>query len=267
MSRWYRAYEGTTTDSKIGEAALVSGCSRSVVIATWHSILESCAGLQDRGRFDVTPRRVAASLGETPELIEKAFAAFEDVGMTAAGVVCAWSKRQFESDNSTQRSRKHRATRGNGDATLHQPRETSLSVSASVSVDNEEVEFKRLEDNPARAREPDRFDAIRDTLSTAAGEAPCAVDPDISPIVRLLDAGWSMEGHILPGLRDLVRRQKRPGTWKYVAITLEGRAADIRAGPPPDDSKPETASQRFARKQKAAHGDPATGPREIYPAA
>ena len=37
MSRWYRAYEGTVTDAKLGEVALVAECSRAVVIAAWHS--------------------------------------------------------------------------------------------------------------------------------------------------------------------------------------------------------------------------------------
>ena len=32
MSRWYRAYEGTVTDAKLGEAALIAECSRSVAI-------------------------------------------------------------------------------------------------------------------------------------------------------------------------------------------------------------------------------------------
>jgi hypothetical protein len=43
MTRWYRAYAGTIKDDKLAEAAVVAGCSRSVVIATWHAILESAA--------------------------------------------------------------------------------------------------------------------------------------------------------------------------------------------------------------------------------
>jgi hypothetical protein len=64
MTRWYRAYEGTVTDPKLGEVALVAGCSRSVAIATWHAILEDCAAVNDSGRFETTPRRVAVILGE-----------------------------------------------------------------------------------------------------------------------------------------------------------------------------------------------------------
>ena len=80
MSRWYRAYEGTVTDAKIGEAALVAGCSRSVAIAAWHCILESCCSAQRGGEFDTNPRRVAVILSEPPATIEALFAAFADQG-------------------------------------------------------------------------------------------------------------------------------------------------------------------------------------------
>lgn len=120
MSRWYRAYEGTVTDAKIGEAALVAGCSRSVAIASWHCILESCAAAQNGGKFDTTPRRVAVILGEQPSTIASVFDAFAELGMICDGAVTAWKQRQFESDTSTERSRKYRERQRNGDATLQQ---------------------------------------------------------------------------------------------------------------------------------------------------
>lgn len=98
MSRWYRAYEGTVTDAKIGEAALVAGCSRSVAIASWHCILESCATAQNGGKFDTTPRRVAVILGEQPSTIASVFDAFAELGMICDGAVTAWKQRQPLSD-------------------------------------------------------------------------------------------------------------------------------------------------------------------------
>lgn len=86
MTRWYRAYTGTVTDDKLAEAALVAECSRSIAIATWHAILESCANTQDGGRYDTTPRRVAAALGEPLKVIEAVFAGLTEVGMIADGV-------------------------------------------------------------------------------------------------------------------------------------------------------------------------------------
>ena len=79
MSRWYRTHVGLVTDAKLGEAALISETSRAVVIAVWHAILESCADVNDAGRFDTTPRssrhtphapkgiaKIRATRGRTP---------------------------------------------------------------------------------------------------------------------------------------------------------------------------------------------------------
>lgn len=108
MSRWYRAYQGTVSDPKLAEVALIVGCSRSVVIAAWHSLLESAAGAQDNGRFDMTARRLAALLCEPVEIMASVISAMEEVGLVEGSALPAWKERQYESDNSTQRSRKHR---------------------------------------------------------------------------------------------------------------------------------------------------------------
>jgi len=108
MARWYRAYEGTTTDPKLGEVALIAECSRSVVIATWHAILEACAGANAGGAFDLTPRRVAVSLGEPISLIQAVFSGLAEVGMIEGDQVVRWKDRQYESDSSTSRVRAFR---------------------------------------------------------------------------------------------------------------------------------------------------------------
>lgn len=124
MSRWYRAYEGTVTDAKLAEVALVVGCSRSVVIATWHAVLENAACTNDGGRIDIPSRRIAAVLCEPFDTIEGVMEGFETVGLIAASTVTSWKRRQFESDSSTERSRKHREAKRNGDATLQQQEAT-----------------------------------------------------------------------------------------------------------------------------------------------
>lgn len=120
MTRWYRAYEGIVTDPKLGEVALVVGCSRSVAIAAWHCILESCAAANEGGNFDATFRRVAVILGEPLQVVEGVFKELENLGMIEGRLVVAWAKRQFESDSSTERSRKHRENRKQRDATLQE---------------------------------------------------------------------------------------------------------------------------------------------------
>lgn len=140
MSRWYRAYEGTVTDAKLGESALVAEVSRSVAIAAWHCILESAASVNNCGSFDTSPRRVAVILCEPPAKIEGLFAAFSEVGLICDGGVKSWKKRQFESDSSTERSRKHRKNKSNCDATLQEqeatPPETETETESKSSNDD-----------------------------------------------------------------------------------------------------------------------------------
>ena len=115
MSRWYRAHVGLVTDAKLGEVTLIAECSRAVAIATWHAVLDSCAETNDGGRFDTTAHRVGAILGEPIAKVEAVFAALAALGMIEAGRVTAWTRRQFESDSSTERSRKHRDAKASGE--------------------------------------------------------------------------------------------------------------------------------------------------------
>lgn len=124
MSRWYRAYEGTVTDAKLAEVAMVAGCSRSVVIASWHAILENAACVNDGGRIDIPSRRIAAILCEPFDTIETVMMQFECVGLIEGSQISAWKRRQYESDSSTERSKRHRANKRNADATLQQQHAT-----------------------------------------------------------------------------------------------------------------------------------------------
>lgn len=148
MTRWYRAYEGTVTDAKLGEVSLIAECSRSVAIAAWHCILESAATSNAGGSFDVSPRRVAVILYEKPALIEAVFDAFRELGMIQENVVTSWKNRQYESDSSTERARKHREakrdkTKRNGHATLPKQPVTPPDTEADTEADTEkEVEPK-----------------------------------------------------------------------------------------------------------------------------
>lgn len=320
MSRWYRAYAGTTSDAKIGEVALIAECSRAIVIATWHAILESCAETQEAGKFATTPRRTAAVLGEQAAVIERVFQGLTEVGMIAGDVVCAWAKRQFEGDSSAARVARYRERRkanglpALGSYTAFKPglierdgesciyceatgplvvdhmvpvqlggtddednlalackacnagkagrtpemagltikrRSAAFSLKryrdknnvtvtvtgASASV-SESVEGNVVKLEDARAREND-YDRLAKALSEAAGDMPCAASPDISPIFQMIADGWSLDMQILPGIRELRHRKKRPTSWKYVAVTLMAQAEEARGrGPPPSIALP-----------------------------
>lgn len=140
MTRWYRAYEGTVTDPKLAEAAAVAGCSRSVSVAAWHLTLENAAAVNDGGRIDIPSRRIAAALCEPLAVVETLVAAFEAIGLVAGSHVAAWNRRQYLSDDSKERVRRHRAKKTaetlpcNGSAPLRNDGETDHRQSTETDI-------------------------------------------------------------------------------------------------------------------------------------
>jgi hypothetical protein len=168
MTRWYRAYAGTIKDDKLAEAAVVAGCSRSVVIATWHAILESAAETAGGGRFDTTSRRVAAALGEPANVIEAVFSAMQEIGLVSGSEIPAWKRRQYESDNSTERSRRHREAARNGNATLQQRCATPPDTETDTDTERkkEKPSVLEREDKPApKPRKPSLDEKVLDILT------------------------------------------------------------------------------------------------------
>jgi hypothetical protein len=111
VSRWYRAYEGTVNDPKLAEAAAVADVSKAVSVAAWHALLESAAAVNNCGSYEITPRRVSIILCEPTPAVEALFAAYAEVGLIEDGVILAWKRRQFESDDSKERVARYRAKR------------------------------------------------------------------------------------------------------------------------------------------------------------
>lgn len=137
--QWYRAYDGTVSDPKLAEVALVAGVSRSVAIASWHAILENACSVGNGGEIDITPRRVAVMLSEPIPSIEAVFQAFEEVGLINESAVTNWSKRQYQSDKSTDRVRRHRRKKameqgGTVDETFHETVRNVSETPETVSV-------------------------------------------------------------------------------------------------------------------------------------
>lgn len=185
MTRWYRAYEGTVTDAKIGEAAMIAGCSRSVAIAGWHCLLESAATRNNCGSYDATSRRIAVILCEPLAAIEALMAAFDELGMTGEGAVKAWKRRQYQSDDSRERVAKHRAkkrqinanvTVGNGDVT---PPETDTETYLGSSN----------EDRPSDDGPDLKPNHVFEGYQALAGELGLPVPRDFTPERRQLVRG------------------------------------------------------------------------------
>lgn len=104
MTRWYRRYEGTVSDPKLHEAAMIAGVSRSVAIAAWDALLESAAAKNNCGSYDTGARRVAVILGEPIEAVEALLAAFAELELIADDAIANWKKRQFQGGSGEAKS-------------------------------------------------------------------------------------------------------------------------------------------------------------------
>lgn len=116
---WFRYYSEVTRDRKIVMAARAAGVSKMEMVGAWTTILCLASDSPYRGslyvtlqeRFTVTDIETELETDtKTTEKILSALTRYEmlEVGEDGAYTVKNWSKRQFESDNSTERVRKHR---------------------------------------------------------------------------------------------------------------------------------------------------------------
>lgn len=108
MSRWFRHYAGMARDEKIVRAALRAKQPIERAAWVWAAILESAAELDDGGRFELDAAEVAYFLRADESDIASILAALEDGGRIAGDRVVKWSDRQFQSDRSAERQRRHR---------------------------------------------------------------------------------------------------------------------------------------------------------------
>jgi hypothetical protein len=235
MSRWYRAYEGTVTDAKLGEVALVAGCSRSVAIAAWHCILESCASANDAGRFETTARRVAVVLGEPVPMIEAVFAELASLGMISGNVANAWAARQFESDSSTERSRKHREAKRNADATPTQRCATPPYTETDTDTISNEIVAPAIEPAPAKRPRKAPATAIEGDAQPNPAQIDYAEKAGLTGRRMADEWGRFVDYHLSRGNRmaDWTAAWR---TWVRNGKTFAAGSPNARAGPQPAKS-------------------------------
>lgn len=138
MSRWFRHYAGMMRDEKLVAVAVKAKQSVERVLWVWGAILESAAEMNDGGRFELDCGEAAYFLrcdeGELADIVR----ILDDMGRICSGHVSRWSDRQYESDNSTERVRRHRA------ATRSQRSSISGEVPNSKCNDDETLHVKHV---------------------------------------------------------------------------------------------------------------------------
>jgi hypothetical protein len=105
--QWFRWYNGTINDPKFTTVARKSQQSKAVVMAVWQSLLEH-ASQHDGSIQEYSHEDVAAVLEIETFHIVSVTEAFVSRGMIDKNEIKNWGKRQYKSDNSTERVKKYR---------------------------------------------------------------------------------------------------------------------------------------------------------------
>lgn len=129
--QWFRHYKDASTDMKFQAIAIETGEPVGNVIATWWMLCEHA--IDRKGDVtDFNPCIVAATLRQQLTSVEHVLQAFDRMNLThqneadGTRIITNWSKRQYQSDSSTERSRASRErkkssqARTDFDATLQQ---------------------------------------------------------------------------------------------------------------------------------------------------
>jgi len=197
---WYRRYHGTCTDPKLAKAARIADVHRAFVIAAWEAVLEYASAASPRGslcgfdHFDV-----AFSTDVTPEEAERILDAMRRLRMIDGDKVCAWDKRQFQSDSSAERTKRWR--------------DKKAAASPNVTVTSQE--------RSSDVTVTDQIQSQIQNTSSLRSDAPAAPSPRPDPVRQAFDLGVRIlteAGTPEPQARRLI------GQWRKNdgdAVTLE----------------------------------------------
>lgn len=206
MSRWFRHYAGMMRDDKLVRVSLRTGQTVERVLWVWGAILESASEINDDGRYDLDAAEAAYFLRAAEADIRAIEASLADCGRLSEGRVAKWGDRQFKSDDSTDRVRKHRQSKSQGNGvdrarSEKSDRYSNDDVTATKRRGNApetETEQDSVADATGEPSSPKTLDPktllFRDgltTLAKLAGRKPAALRPVIGRWMKLTgdDAG------------------------------------------------------------------------------
>ena len=118
MLRWFRHYAGLSRDEKLCAVATAAKQPIERVVWLWGVMLEDAAERNDGGTFAIDLPGAAWFLHCDQADLEAIMAGLARTGRIDAGRILNWPARQFVSDTSTSRVRKHRAAKRNADVTF-----------------------------------------------------------------------------------------------------------------------------------------------------
>nr|WP_176024244.1 DUF1376 domain-containing protein [Brucella pseudintermedia] len=128
-----------------------------------------------------------------------------------------------------------------------------------------EPEPKEAKASSAPARDADEIDLLKSKLLDAVGEKIQPIGAiNLGPILGLISSGVDLETDILPTVRGMVARMKRPaGSWSYFVEAIkeaynarikagEGLAKPVRSITPDEELSPEALEAQWRKRLKYA---------------
>jgi hypothetical protein len=182
--------------------------------------------------------------------------------MIVDGRFAAWEKRQPKrEDDSSERVRQHRERQKQ-----HAQRDVTQRDAPEAEAETD-IEPQQQAQHPTASRGRAELDALDSALRLAGGLSASAAPGLISlaPIIGLLDAGHDLELDVLPTVRMLAARAKRPpSTWDYFTEAIREASAKRRgvagsglAPPIASPAKPMTTAEvLMARGRARRDGEP-----------
>jgi hypothetical protein len=232
MSRWFRHYAGMMRDEKLVAAAIRSKQPVHLVVWVWGAILESAAERDEDGLFELDAGEAAYFLRTDEADIRAVLDALANAGRLAEGRVVKWGDRQYQSDKSAERQARYRERRR---PTQRDGDDKQTSRDGAVTAQEAETEAEtKVEDQPqvsAITRGRADLDRLEIELRKAAG-LESAASPgllSLAPVIGLLDGGHDLQLDVLPTIRAVAKRMKRPAaSWDYFTEPIKEASAKRR---------------------------------------
>jgi hypothetical protein len=266
VSRWFRHYAGMMRDEKLVRVAVKSKQPVERVVWVWGAILESAAEINDGGRYDFDCGEAAYFLRCDDGDLRATLAGLEEMGRVAGGVICKWSDRQYDSDNSRERQQRYRDRRKpspNNDSDVTPP-----SRDGEVTLQETETELEaETEEESEGANAPSSPEAGKPApvawLPCVTGEPYPVFESDIAewqasfPAVNVRQQLGAMRSWLIA---NHTRRKTKRGMRRFVVTWLDKKqnegGTQPRSGAPPGRQTPFDALRELQRKGLVPSDEP-----------
>jgi len=253
---WFRLYSEMLSDRKLSRAARLAACERATAVGVWVGMMCLASESSERGKLLLAPgvpftaADIAEEVGCAEATVAGLLDAFHKLEMVAwiDGVlsITHWQERQYESDKSTERVRKHRATRkraSNVSGTLPERSGNAPDTDSDTETDHSQNQTQIPtahddddddDDNAPPPTPPGGSDGLRRRWQRAFGAGGGAVDRE-ALAARVAVHG---EAAVMEALERMLEMPADRWCLRYLDTTLDNlqpaRAAPAIAAPVED---------------------------------